>query len=417
DAGLRRRRPHCPGHRRPGRTLCRDTGPDRGRRWLFRRPACVRRRRPAQGEQARSRALPQGWRAPAPLPHRTADERRLGVHAWPGDHGRRVHRRPEGRRRRHQQGQGLRRRHEEAQLQRPVELARHPAQAPFARFHRRLRDPEPGVQGHEDGRSYGWPAHHDAEPDGARGRHRGKPDPRQGRRSRCRGPDGLRPYRSEGWCRMTAVTIAGTSRTVELPAEVFDVQVNIPLIHQVVVAQLAAARQGTPDAKTRGEVSGGGRKPYRQKGTGRARQGSTRAPQFAGGGVAHGPNPRNYEQRTPKKMKAAALRGALSDRARGGRVHVLPGFGEGEAPSTKSALAALAAVVTGDQHRVLVVLERADDLTWKSLRNVGGVHLLVEDQLNTYDVLVSEDVVFTEGALRTYVKRATGAAAVEEDAT
>ncbi len=131
---------------------------------------------------------------------------------------------------------------------------------------------------------------------------------------------------------MTAVTIAGTSRTVELPAEVFDVQVNIPLIHQVVVAQLAAARQGTHDAKTRGEVSGGGRKPYRQKGTGRARQGSTRAPQFAGGGVAHGPNPRNYEQRTPKKMKAAALRGALSDRARGGRLHVLPGFGEGEAP-------------------------------------------------------------------------------------
>jgi large subunit ribosomal protein L4 len=207
---------------------------------------------------------------------------------------------------------------------------------------------------------------------------------------------------------MTAVTIAGTSRTVELPAEVFDVQVNIPLIHQVVVAQLAAARQGTHDAKTRGEVSGGGRKPYRQKGTGRARQGSTRAPQFAGGGVAHGPNPRNYEQRTPKKMKAAALRGALSDRARGGRLHVLPGFGEGEAPSTKSALAALAAVVTGDQHRVLIVLERNDDQTWKSLRNVDGVHLLVEDQLNTYDVLVSDDVVFTEGALQTYVKRATG---------
>jgi large subunit ribosomal protein L4 len=210
---------------------------------------------------------------------------------------------------------------------------------------------------------------------------------------------------------MTAVTIAGTSRTVELPAEVFDVQVNIPLIHQVVVAQLAAARQGTHDAKTRGEVSGGGRKPYRQKGTGRARQGSTRAPQFAGGGVAHGPNPRNYEQRTPKKMKAAALRGALSDRARGGRLHVRPGFGEGEAPSTKSALAALAAVVSGDQHRVLIVLERNDDQTWKSLRNVGGVHLLVEDQLNTYDVLVADDVVFTEGALNTYVKRATGAAA------
>jgi large subunit ribosomal protein L4 len=214
---------------------------------------------------------------------------------------------------------------------------------------------------------------------------------------------------------MTTVTVAGTSRKIELPADVFDVQVNIPLIHQVVVAQLAAARQGTHDAKTRGEVSGGGRKPYRQKGTGRARQGSTRAPQFAGGGVAHGPNPRNYEQRTPKKMKAAALRAALSDRARGGRLHVLPGFGEGEGPSTKSALAALAAVVTGEQHRVLIVLERADDLTWKSLRNVGGVHLLVEDQLNTYDVLVSDDVVFTEGALKTYVSRATGSSAGSAD--
>jgi large subunit ribosomal protein L4 len=216
---------------------------------------------------------------------------------------------------------------------------------------------------------------------------------------------------------MSTVTVAGTSRQIELPAEVFDVQVNIPLIHQVVVAQLAAARQGTHDAKTRGEVSGGGRKPYRQKGTGRARQGSTRAPQFAGGGVAHGPNPRNYEQRTPKKMKAAALRAALSDRARGGRLHVLPGFGEGEGPSTKSALAALAAVVTGEQHRVLIVLERNDDLTWKSLRNVGGVHLLVEDQLNTYDVLVSDDVVFTEGALQTYVSRATGTPAAVADHT
>jgi large subunit ribosomal protein L4 len=222
---------------------------------------------------------------------------------------------------------------------------------------------------------------------------------------------------------MTTVTITGTTRSVELPAEVFDVQVNVPLIHQVVVAQLAAARQGTHDAKTRGEVRGGGRKPYRQKGTGRARQGSTRAPQFAGGGVAHGPNPRNYEQRTPKKMKAAALRGALSDRARGGRLHVLPAFGEGDVPSTKSALASLAAAV-GDAHRkVLVVLERTDELTWKSLRNADGVHLLVEDQLNTYDVLCADDVVFTEGALQTYVNRAQGnsasaapGATVEEDA-
>jgi large subunit ribosomal protein L4 len=218
---------------------------------------------------------------------------------------------------------------------------------------------------------------------------------------------------------MTTVTIAGTKRSVELPAEVFDVQVNVPLIHQVVVAQLAAARQGTHDAKTRGEVSGGGRKPYRQKGTGRARQGSTRAPQFAGGGVAHGPNPRNYEQRTPKKMKAAALRGALSDRARGGRLHVLPAFGEGEAPSTKSALASLVAAVGADRRKVLIVLERTDVLTWKSLRNVGGVHLLVEDQLNTYDVLCADDIVFTEGALQTYVNRAQAsapAAESEEDA-
>jgi large subunit ribosomal protein L4 len=207
---------------------------------------------------------------------------------------------------------------------------------------------------------------------------------------------------------MTALTVAGTTRTVELPAEVFDVQVNVPLIHQVVVAQLAAARQGTHDAKTRGEVSGGGRKPYRQKGTGRARQGSTRSPQFAGGGVAHGPNPRNYEQRTPKKMKAAALRGALSDRARGGRLHVLPGFDEGAAPSTKSAIAALTGIVGADRRKVLIVLERNDELTWKSLRNVGGIHLLVEDQLNTYDVLRSDDVVFTEGALQTFVARANG---------
>jgi large subunit ribosomal protein L4 len=214
---------------------------------------------------------------------------------------------------------------------------------------------------------------------------------------------------------MTSVTIAGTTRTVELPAEVFDVQVNIPLIHQVVVAQLAAARQGTHDAKTRGEVSGGGRKPYRQKGTGRARQGSIRSPQFTGGGVAHGPNPRNYEQRTPKKMKAAALRGALSDRARGGRLHVLPGFSEGDSPSTKSALAALTAVVGSDYRKVLIVLQRTDELTWKSLRNVGGVHLLVEDQLNTYDVLRSDDIVFTEGALSAYVNRATGTLAAAAD--
>jgi large subunit ribosomal protein L4 len=189
--------------------------------------------------------------------------------------------------------------------------------------------------------------------------------------------------------------------TVELPAEVFDVQVNVPLIHQVVVAQLAAARQGTHDTKTRGEVSGGGKKPFRQKGTGRARQGSTRAPQFTGGGIVHGPTPRSYEQRTPKKMKAAALRGALSDRARNGRVHVLTGVVEGELPSTKTAVAALANV--SDRRHVLVVLERNDAVSWKSLRNVDRVHLLAADQLNTYDVLVSDDVVFTKGALEAFL--------------
>jgi large subunit ribosomal protein L4 len=185
--------------------------------------------------------------------------------------------------------------------------------------------------------------------------------------------------------------------TVTLPADVFDVQVNVPLIHQVVVAQLAAARQGTHDTKNRGEVRGGGRKPYRQKGTGRARQGSTRAPQFAGGGVVHGPTPRSYAQRTPKKMKAAALRGALSDRARNGRIHVVSGLVEGEVPSTRTAVAALAGL--SERKHVLVVAQRSDELTWKSLRNSERVHLLVPDQLNTYDVLVSDDVVFTRGAL------------------
>jgi len=193
------------------------------------------------------------------------------------------------------------------------------------------------------------------------------------------------------------------ARTVDLPDAVFDVQVNVPLIHQVVVAQLAAARQGTHDTKTRGEVRGGGRKPYKQKGTGRARQGSTRAPQFAGGGVVHGPTPRNYEQRTPKKMKAAALRGALSDRVRGGRLHVVSALVDGDAPSTKAASAALAKIVAS--RHVLVVAEREDVLTWKSLRNIDSVHLIAPDQLNTYDVLVSDDVVFTEGALAAFLNK------------
>jgi large subunit ribosomal protein L4 len=204
---------------------------------------------------------------------------------------------------------------------------------------------------------------------------------------------------------MTAVDVltpAGKkSGSVDLPDEMFDVQVNVPLIHQVVVAQLAAARQGTHDTKSRGEVSGGGRKPYKQKGTGRARQGSTRAPQFTGGGVVHGPTPRNYEQRTPKKMKAAALRGALSDRARNGRVHVLSSLVEGETPSTKAAMAALKSVA--DSANVLVVVSRDDDVSWLSLRNLNNVHVLSPDQLNTYDVLISDDVVFTSDALAAFI--------------
>ncbi|GAB1644956.1 50S ribosomal protein L4 [Krasilnikovia sp. MM14-A1259] len=187
------------------------------------------------------------------------------------------------------------------------------------------------------------------------------------------------------------------SGSVELPNDIFDVQANIPLMHQVVVAQLAAARQGTHKAKTRGEVAGGGKKPYKQKGTGRARQGSIRAPQFTGGGVVHGPVPRDYSQRTPKKMKAAALRGALSDRAREGRVHVVEAFVSGEKPSTKAAIATLRKAT--EATKVLVVLSAHDELNWLSLRNEATVHLIEAGQLNTYDVLVADDVVFTKDAL------------------
>ena len=193
---------------------------------------------------------------------------------------------------------------------------------------------------------------------------------------------------------------------VELPAAIFDVEVNVPLIHQVVVAQQAAARQGTHATKTRGEVRGGGRKPYKQKGTGRARQGSTRAPQFAGGGTVHGPQPRSYEQRTPKKMKAAALRGALSDRARNGRIHVVESLVSGDKPSTRAALATLGGLT--DRAKYLVVLERTDSLTWLSLRNAPEVHIVAVDQLNTYDVLASDDVVFTKGAFDAFVGKAAG---------
>jgi large subunit ribosomal protein L4 len=224
---------------------------------------------------------------------------------------------------------------------------------------------------------------------------------------------------------VSIISVSGKKAgTVELPDDVFDVQANVPLIHQVVVAQQAAARQGTHAARTRGQVRGGGRKPYRQKGTGRARQGSIRAPQYVGGGTVHGPVPRSYQQRTPKKMKAAALRGALSERARHDRVHVVSGFVASAPPKTKDAVSVLSAL-TGTPRGVgaLVVAHRDDELTWLSLRNVAGVHVLAVDQLNTYDVLASDHVVFTEEALTAFLGTGQGAAdatardeAVQEDA-
>jgi large subunit ribosomal protein L4 len=208
---------------------------------------------------------------------------------------------------------------------------------------------------------------------------------------------------------------------VDLPAEIFDVQTNVPLLHQVVVAQLAAARQGTHKTKTRAEVSGAGRKPFKQKGTGRARQGSIRAPHMTGGGVVHGPTPRDYSQRTPKKMKAAALRGALSDRARNGRIHVVAELVAGTKPSSKEALATLRSV--SERKNLLVVIERANDVAALSVRNLAEIHVLYADQLNTYDVLVSDDVVFTQAAYEAFVSGkaaleafASGATVTEADA-
>lgn len=189
--------------------------------------------------------------------------------------------------------------------------------------------------------------------------------------------------------------------SVVLPGSIFDVPTNIPLMHQVVVAQLAAARQGTHATKTRGEVAGGGKKPFRQKGTGNARQGSIRAPHFTGGGIVHGPHPRDYDQRTPKKMKQGALRSALSDRARADRIHVVTALFEGDKPSTKAALAALRAIV--EDRQALVVLDRGNELTALSLRNVPEVHVLWADQLNTYDVLDADDIVFTQAALESFL--------------
>src|ERR1039457_5593137 len=207
----------------------------------------------------------------------------------------------------------------------------------------------------------------------------------------------------------TPATAAAGGGAADLPAEIFAAKVNVPLIHQVVVAQEAAARQGTHSTKTRGEVRGGGKKPYRQKGTGRARQGSLRAPQYAGGGTVHGPQPRSYAQRTPKKMKAAALRGALSDRAANGRIAVVSGFVDGDQPRTSDALAvrrtARGLLEARLNFRVLVGAEAEDEVTWKSLRNAPGVRLLATGQLNTYDVLASEHIVFTEAALSAFTGR------------
>ena len=200
--------------------------------------------------------------------------------------------------------------------------------------------------------------------------------------------------------------------TLDLPAEVFDVQTNVPLIHQVVVAQRAAARQGTHNTLRRGEVSGAGRKPFKQKGTGRARQGSIRAPQMKGGGIVHGPHPRDYSQRTPKKMIAAALRGALSDRARGERLHVIDSLSVGNVPSTRAVAALLADIAPSKN--VLIVLQREDEVSYKSVRNLSTVHVLPFDQLNAYDVLVSDDIVFTQGAYEAFVAWNTKSASKEE---
>ncbi len=208
------------------------------------------------------------------------------------------------------------------------------------------------------------------------------------------------------------VKVLGTKATADLPADYFDVQTNVPLIHQVVVAQQAAARQGTHATKTRGEVAGGGAKPWRQKGTGRARQGSRRAPQWTGGGVVHGPQPRSYAQRTPKKMIVAALRGALSDRARSGNLHVIESIVTGETPSTRAALKALAEVGGA---KILVALSRDEDVAWLSLRNVASVHALAVDQLNAYDVLNADDIVFTTAALAAFSGSAVAVDSVETD--
>src|ERR1700733_4580124 len=398
------------GHRRP----------HPGQRGLL---GCPDRLRPAfaqqapQAQQADEGPVREGRGDATPVHRRDSHPGRSPLHARAGADRGTVRGRPARRRDRQVQGQGLRGRDEAARLQGPVRLARHPAQAPLARLHRRLRHPGPGVQGPADGRPDGRRARHHPQPDRARGGHRARPAAHQGG---CPWPQGRpdpgpqrRPGaadRREGGLVSVTVSVVSPSgragQDVELPDEIFSAPVNVPLIHQVVVAQEAAARQGTHATKTRGLVRGGGKKPYRQKGTGRARQGSLRAPQYAGGGTVHGPQPRSYVQRTPKKMKAAALRGALSDRAASGRIAVVSGFVEGDSPRTRDAMAVLRTAIglldARPSSRVLVVAEAEDERTWKSLRNAPGARLLATGQLNTYDVLASEHIVFTEAALSAF---------------
>jgi len=188
---------------------------------------------------------------------------------------------------------------------------------------------------------------------------------------------------------------------MELPADIFECQVNVPLMHQVVTAQLAAARQGTQKTKSHSDVSGGGKKPYKQKGTGNARQGSIRSPQWTGGGHVHSISPRDYEQRTPKKMKLAALRSALSDRARENQIHILSAIVEGDKPSTKQGVKAVRNVAKGK--KVLVIVSLNELVGWFSLRNVKELHVVSPGQLNTYDVLNADDVVFTKLALEEFL--------------
>jgi large subunit ribosomal protein L4 len=208
--------------------------------------------------------------------------------------------------------------------------------------------------------------------------------------------------------------------SVDLPDAVFGIEPNTAVMHQVVTAQLAAARAGTHSTKTRAEVAGGGAKPWRQKGTGRARQGSIRAPHWRGGGVAHGPKPRSYRQRTPKKMVRLALVSALSDRAAEQRVMVVDSWSF-DAPRTKDAITALGALGFRPEGlrapRVLLVLDRTDDVAWKSFRNLGErVQIILPEELNAYDVLVNDWLVFTSATLEAIVSRLTDSDRSEEAA-